>query len=139
MAASASSKREKNRTQMLRKLSFETRIVIGSTIFAFASSVFLYFIPPSQIDRNLRGPFIPYFGYAYLKVVKYPIARMSEARLYEDDKPLGASDSNLPDIIEKGNGLYKGYINAGDTTPILMFSSSDNTDPNTNGRKYRLE
>ena len=64
---------------------------------------------------------------------------MSEARLYEDDKPLGASDSNLPDIIEKGNGLYKVYINAGDTTPILMFSSSDNTDPNTNGRKYRLE
>lgn len=137
--SSVSQARKKNRILMRHKFSFEAKVVIGSTIFAFASSAVLYFIPPSQSDKSLRGPFIPYYGHAYLKVVKYPIARMNEARLYEDGKPLGSSESNLPDIVEKGNGLYKVYINVGATAPILMFSSSDNTDPNTNGRKYRLE
>lgn len=124
---------------MLRKISFETRIAIGSTIFAVASSALLYCIPPSPAAGNhLRGAFIPYFGFAYLTVVKYPIAKIDTARLYENDVPLHRA-GDLQDIVSKGSGSYKVYINAGETIPSLMFSSSDNTDPNTNGRKYRLE
>jgi len=124
---------------MRRKLSFDKKILIGSTAFAFASSAFLYCIPPSPSAENrLRGTFAPYFGYAYLIVVKYPIATIGNARLYENDKPLRPA-ADLQDIVSTGNGLYKVYINAGETIPTLMFSSSDNTDPNTNGRKYQIK
>ena len=125
---------------MRRKFSFDTKVVIGSIIFALASSAFLYFIPPTPKGENkIRGPFVPNYGYAYLVMVKIPFIRMSEARLYENEKPLGPSNSDLSDVVAKGKGLYKIYRNEGGTIPLLMFSSSDNTDPNTNGRKYRLE
>jgi hypothetical protein len=50
----------------------------------------------------------------------------------EDDYPLGPGHSNPDDIRLNGRGGYAhlpGYI---------LFSTSDNSDPNTNGRKYRV-
>lgn len=125
---------------MPRKLSFNAKVVIGSTIFAFASSAFLYLLPPSPSPNHyLRGQFKLWQGNAYVTIIKYPLSELKAARLYEDGKLLKQPNSDPQDISAKGNGLYRLYLGINETAPTLMFSSSDNTNPNTNGRKYRLE
>ncbi|WP_338688891.1 hypothetical protein V5279_25005 [Bradyrhizobium sp. 26S5] len=122
------------------KISASSRVVIGSTLFALASSGFLYLIPPSPTDRYLlRRAMLHYQGHAYLLPVKYFDVPLENAKLYEDDRLLGPSNTPQQEIIEKGEGrfwLYRDLSNY--FGPALMFSTSDNTDPNTNGRKYHL-
>ncbi|KAB2861890.1 MAG: hypothetical protein F9K39_12160 [Exiguobacterium chiriqhucha] len=50
--------------------------------------------------------------------------------LYEDDHPLGPPHSKHDDIRERGGGRYSHW------EEWILFSTSDNTDPNRNGRKY---
>lgn len=121
------------------KISSSTSIVIGSTLFALASSAFLCAISGAPIDRSLRGVFRHWQGNAYVRLVKYP-DDLPDAKLYEDEKQLGPSNCDPQEIDVMGAGRYRLYRDpASAQVPILMFSSSDNTDPNTNGRKYRLE
>ena len=54
----------------------------------------------------------------------------SELMLYEDRRALGKAHSIHDDISTKGGGRFCHWINT------LYFSSSDGTDPNTNGRTY---
>jgi hypothetical protein len=58
---------------------------------------------------------------------------LSPAIVYENGVPLAMPNSKPKPIRSDGNGRYSV---AGGT---LYFSSSDNTDPRTNGRKYELE
>jgi SAM-dependent methyltransferase len=53
-------------------------------------------------------------------------------RLLEDDKPIGISHAMHAEISGLGAGRYSHW---GDT---LYFSTSDNSDPNSNGRHYSL-
>jgi len=53
--------------------------------------------------------------------------------LFEDGKLLGPPRSIHADIREKGGGRYSHW-----TRETLYFSSSDNSDPRTNGRKYEV-
>uniref|UniRef100_A0A973WRF2 Uncharacterized protein n=2 Tax=Bradyrhizobium quebecense TaxID=2748629 RepID=A0A973WRF2_9BRAD len=115
------------------------RVTIGSTLFAFASSGFLYLIPPQPATPWIRSAFRLWQGHAYVVVVKYPLAEIEAARLYEDGKPLGPANSDPQEITLQGKGLYRFYRETDETVPVLMFSSSDNTDPNTNGRKYTIK
>lgn len=135
---SAGAVKEGERPKTSRDLS-STHIAIFSTLFAFASSAFLYMLPPQPVDHSLHGVFRRWQGEAWVIVVKYPIRQLREAKLYEDDMLIGPANSDPQEISAKGRGLYLLYKEADETVPILMFSSSDNTDPNTNGRKYRLE
>jgi hypothetical protein len=57
----------------------------------------------------------------------------SPAVVYENGIPLESPNSLRQVIKDKGNGSYSVWNRA------LLFSSSDNTDPRTNGRKYELE
>ncbi len=125
---------------MAHKTSASTRIVIGSTLFALASTVLLYLVPPSPIDRHLlRGMMRLYKGHAYLMPVKYFDGPLDAAKLYEDDRLLGPANTPQQDIIDKGAGRFWLYRDSWNYFgPALMFSTSDNTDPNTNGRKYHL-
>lgn len=122
------------------RISANTGIVIGSTLFALASSAFLYLLPPSQIDRNLlRGTFYFLKGHAYQIPVKFLDGELGAARLYEDDKLLGPANSDLEEIAAKGGGRFQLFRdNKSFFGPVLLLSTSDNTDPNTNGRKYHL-
>ena len=54
------------------------------------------------------------------------------ARLTESGRPLGPSGAIHEDIRKMGQGRYSHLGEA------LSFSISDNSDPNTNGRKYIL-
>ena len=55
------------------------------------------------------------------------------ARLFEDGRPLGPGDAPRREIRKLGRGRYGFWGNS------LYFSSSDGTDPRTNGRRYYIE
>lgn len=58
--------------------------------------------------------------------------------LYENLTPLGPARSYLRDIQDTGLGRFS-FVHFGeDTRSFLVFSTSDNTDPSTNGRRYWL-
>lgn len=59
--------------------------------------------------------------------------RQSELILYENDLPLGPAHSLHETIRLTGFGVYSHWNNG------LIFSSSDNSDPRTNGRIYTLK
>jgi hypothetical protein len=56
----------------------------------------------------------------------------SAMMMYEDDKPLGPPHSSHADIAKLGMGRFSHWRGQG-----FVFSSSDNSDPETNGRSYR--
>jgi len=62
---------------------------------------------------------------------------ISELRLYEGRAPLGHPHSSHEQIIEKGSGRYSHWRDDKGQEYIL-FSSSDNSDPRSNGREYML-
>lgn len=56
----------------------------------------------------------------------------STLALYENGKPLGPAHSMHVDVRNVGKGAFSHWRTA------LIFSTSDNSDPNTNGRKYTI-
>jgi len=88
-----------------------------------------YRIPVKIAQLSSNGP------YSYVVVMKADWLSQSEmirttAQVYEDGHALGPGNAMHVDIDTHGNGRFwfgKGY---------LYFSSSDNTDPRTNGRSY---
>lgn len=60
-------------------------------------------------------------------------AGKSDCTLLEDDKPLSTPNADHKAIRESGKGCYSHW-----TADTLYFSTSDNSDPRTNGRKYTL-
>jgi hypothetical protein len=57
----------------------------------------------------------------------------STIAIYEDGRPLGPPHSTHADVADIGRGRFSHYRNR---QSIFVFSSSDNTDPRTNGRAY---
>jgi len=75
-------------------------------------------------------------GFAY-KIYGLPVSGDSESKptastmkVFENGKELGAAHSNHEDIRKIGKGRFSHWLNA------VIISTSDNTDPRTNGRKY---
>jgi hypothetical protein len=104
--------------------------------------------PPKQINpcveqvvtsEPLTGPFKQENGYAFF--APFPVSgsgdslqqpRRSSATVCEDDKPLGPAHSIHDDIRTQGMGRFSYWGRD------LYFSTSDNSDPNTNGRSYKV-
>lgn len=61
------------------------------------------------------------------------MAEQSPILLYENNKLLGPAHSAHTDIAEKGSGRYSHWQGYG-----LVFSASDGSNPNLNGRVYSL-
>jgi hypothetical protein len=57
----------------------------------------------------------------------------SDVQLYEDEKPLGPAHSVHADVANMGGGRFSHWRF---NYSMFLFSSSDNTDPRTNGRNY---
>jgi hypothetical protein len=53
--------------------------------------------------------------------------------VYENDRPLGPAHSGHESIQKDGHGRYSHWKSIG-----LIFSTSDNSDPNTNGNSYTV-
>ena len=58
----------------------------------------------------------------------------SELQLYENGQSLGPRHIGHNQIAEFGHGRYSHWFRRGAS---IVFSTSDNSDPNTNGRVYR--
>jgi hypothetical protein len=100
--------------------------------------------PVARVDLAISS-MEPESGYAYLAEIGRPQGALpifspvpdsagrpaaSDLALYEADRPLGPAHSLHDQIRHEGNGRYSHW---GDH---VFFSSSDNTDPRTNGRTY---
>jgi hypothetical protein len=76
-------------------------------------------------------------GYCWLVQVPGYICSDAEGvstlKIFEDDKELGPAHFDHNEIRKKGLGKFCHW---GDH---IYFSTSDNSDPNTNGKKYRIE
>lgn len=90
----------------------------------------------------LKGPFLKQArdGYAYVAALKQYSAlgddnektTHSPALLCENGRMIGKPHSLHEDIRRAGRGLFSHWADA------FVFSASDNSDPNTNGREYRV-
>jgi hypothetical protein len=124
------------------------RIAFG---FWFLSFVWLlgviHFFPFE--DRSdplvLHGPFGHWAGKAFTCYIYVPYSNpdatenpiQSTLQLFEDDKPLGPAHISFSDVATKGEGRFM-YWAGTSWTRVVVFSSSDGTSPNTNGRAYRV-
>lgn len=81
----------------------------------------------------------PEIGFAYIAGMDFGeegdkyTANGSQLLLFEDGKPLGPAHSLHQAIRDEGGGRYSHW-----TRETLYFSTSDNTDPRTNGRTYEV-
>lgn len=107
--------------------------------------LFVFFFPfETRGPLVLRRPFLHQSGHAYVghflfigpKPDKRGNQNQSTLQLFEDDKLLGPQHISSDDVARTGHGLYLFWSENGDT--VVVFSSSDNSDPDTNGRTYRI-
>ncbi|MDN3274945.1 hypothetical protein QWJ07_11855 [Frankia sp. RB7] len=91
----------------------------------------------------LRGPFTQIGSHAYVTYRKIAGAkgdtstepRRATLELTENGKALGPAHV-LRSLVDTLGGSYI-FLQTGADPPVLIFSTSDNSDPNTNGRVYR--
>lgn len=95
-------------------------------------------VEPQRVE--LKPPFVQDEGHMY--GVRLPSSwlsdssdeqRLSTVKVWEDSMELGPAHSVHTTIRAIGHGAYSHWLG------YLYFSSSDNTDPNTNGRTYTVE
>jgi hypothetical protein len=93
-------------------------------------------LDPKKIRPEPRGPGEPGLAYVYalLNNSQSDKGGTSTLRLFEDGKELGPAHSPHVDIRTKGQGRWSHWGSNG-----LVFSTSDNSDPRTNGRKYTVK
>ncbi len=89
---------------------------------------------PLDVDRIK-----PEQGFCYIASMDFgeggyvQVKQTSGIRILEDGKPIGPVDHSHANIREKGNGRFSHW-----GAQSLYFSTSDNSDPRTNGRTYEI-
>lgn len=82
------------------------------------------------------GGFAPEEGCCYVARVPHyllsDLDSVSQVQVYEDGLPLGPAHASHADIRALGGGRFSHWGSD------IYFSTSDNTDPRTNGRKYSV-
>jgi hypothetical protein len=94
----------------------------------------------TQKIEPLPAPFTHEAGYAWIAPLKHHAytadtpeqPRRSQLMLYEDGVPLGFAHAPNAHIRNYGTGRYSHWNNT------LIFSTTDNSDPNINGRRYSI-
>lgn len=117
------------------------RVTLCLSLVAVAALIYLAFVGyTKRIDLSL-AKVLPEAGHSYW-VDLADLAHLSDTEqakirsslaLLEDGKEIGVAHSLHDDIRKVGKGRYS-HWNGG-----LYFSTSDNTDPRTNGRHYTLK
>ena len=122
-------------------------VVVG----ALATPLVIALVLPVQTEPDPRvgytwisGRFIHVAGNAWQTVLPKQLDEMSDSsetptrsklQLYENEKPIGPPHSRHTDIIDKGGGLYSHWrVPSG--ASILIFSATDNSNPNWNWKRY---
>jgi glycosyltransferase involved in cell wall biosynthesis/GT2 family glycosyltransferase/tetratricopeptide (TPR) repeat protein len=95
-----------------------------------------------EMPLLLTGKFRPDVGFAFAVILAAELHdqtdtndanRRSPLILLEDGRPLGPAHAVHADIRLLGHGRFSFWNNS------LWFSASDNTDPNSNGRRYEID
>lgn len=84
----------------------------------------------ARAERQIRRCLAEYSDYSAFADEAFK-APKSPLILYENDKPLGPSHSVHYDVERLGLGRYSHWKDLG-----ILFATSDNSDPNNNGRAY---
>ncbi|MBR1092440.1 hypothetical protein JQ621_33770 [Bradyrhizobium manausense] len=100
---------------------------------------------PSLNADVLRRPFTKIGPNAYVAYHKIAGAkgdvpndpRRATLELTENGKALGPAHTLRSEVAAMGGGRYI-FLQTSEDPPALVFSASDNSDPNTNGRVYRV-
>jgi hypothetical protein len=95
-------------------------------------------IKDQRTIKPLRGPFTHLGGFSYScslpdlvdQADSSEMPRRSRLMLYEDGRMLGLSHSLHNDIVRYGKGRFCHWAD------YILFSSTDGSDPNTNGKNY---
>jgi len=83
--------------------------------------------------RPISGPFKSVRGHGFeppASSLASSVSDLADMMIYEDGNPLGLARSSEHDIFVYGRGRFS------HTPDRTLFSSSDNSDPNSNGRSY---
>jgi hypothetical protein len=114
-----------------------------SGLSAFAMALAACSVPdqdqanPDSVAIVLAKPIESERGVAWM--VDIPVdPDVRKFRLFENDQELGPGDSLHDDIRTQGLGRYS-HWKTEDGAIRFYFSTSDNSDPNTNGRTYDLK
>jgi len=126
-------------------------LALGLLALYFPVAIYLKYsyIPqpdPPVIRSFMVAPFAKFDGdgHAYQASTEY-IASLDELAdsaddrtrspivIYENEKPLGPAHSSHEDINQNGGGRFSHWRGLG-----IIFSASDTTNPNTNGRRYTI-
>ena len=122
-----------------------TKIIGGLVVVAVSFGITLLLLqhfsgPGAYCKRDdliaLKPPFASFGGKGFVAYKQAPGGdstqgpSISSLVLCEDQKRLGPSRSMHDDIRTMGRGRYSHW------GPDVIFSTSDNSDPNTNGHRY---
>ncbi|QPF82651.1 hypothetical protein IC762_23260 [Bradyrhizobium genosp. L] len=131
-----------------------TWMMFGSAVpIYFALATWLsYAARPVMVEPEINGerhelmrPFLPFEHSSFAMISVDPwfgdvadvpgqFDSSSPIMIYEDDKPLGPAHSTPHETISTlGHGRFSHWKGS---FSVFVFSSSDNTDPRTNGRAY---
>ena len=122
-------------------------VAVAAIAIYFAAAIFLKYsyVPVPELPENqvrLKGPFTKFgsSGIAYVAAAPFgeladtpSDPRRSPVTLYENGLPLGPPHSLHGDIATIGHGRFSHWTGLG-----VVFSVSDNGDPNYNGRRYSV-
>jgi hypothetical protein len=121
-------------------------VSVVSVAIYFLAAAYLKFTyvpahPPAGTIMQLKAPFESFYGSDLAYAVKVPeldafsdnndTPRRSNYLVYENDHPLGPAHSEHAKISKLGNGRFSHWNREG-----FIFSSSDNSNPKTTGRRY---
>jgi hypothetical protein len=113
--------------------------------FAIASYLKYNYVAEPKLTKRvyLKGPFKNLGGYAWYAQLPEKYAADADSttnftrsgfRLYENRKPIGPPHSSHVDIAELGGGRYSHWrVDAGSG---IIFSATDNSNPNKSSRSY---
>lgn len=117
---------------------------LGIVVVSFSGSLwlmdFLFPLCPQGKVFPLKGPFSKFsIGFAYVAGPSFlndfadaaSTPNRSSYAVCENSSLLGPAHSPHADIDTKGQGRFSHWNGMG-----FVFSATDNSDPNTNGRKY---
>jgi hypothetical protein len=90
----------------------------------------------SEAPIVIKAPISKESGFAWIVTTDVNPA-VRKLHVYENGKLLGPGDSMHDDIRKKGLGAYS-HWDPKTGVFTVYFSTSDNSDPNTNGRAYEL-
>jgi hypothetical protein len=91
-------------------------------------------IDPSAVKPEIGRAYVvavPFESY-FFELPSDGVSNRSKLRLFEDGKELREAHAPHADVRESGSGRYSHWYRQ------IWFSSSDNTDPRTNGRRYEI-